>query len=384
MIKPNYESGSIVNLMSSIKNALGGKSVYPLLGGFDFCGVDNKNIVLIVIDGMGYEYLKKYGKESFIYENLKGKITSVFPATTASAMTTFQTGVAPQQHALTGWFMYLKEIDGVSIILPFTSRGDNLKLSVRGIKYEDIYNERNFFEDLEVNSYSIKHKNYANSEYSLAVSKGAKKLSFTSLNGLFKQINNALSTDEDRKFILAYWDGFDSLCHKEGAGSDVVKKHFVEIDKKLKSFAKTLKNKNTAVIVTADHGVVDTKSRDRVIQLKDHPEFVDTLTMPLSGEPRAVYCYVKPNKIKKFENYVKTKFKKVCEMHKSNDLIGANYFGLYDQNKKLKERVGDYILIMKENYIMKDLVSGERENICIGNHGGTSKEEMFVPLIIVE
>ena len=105
--------------------------------------------------------------------------------------------------------------------------------------------------------------------------------------------------------------------------------------------------------------------------------------MPLSGEPRAVYCYVRPQKIEQFENYVKTKFKKACKMHKSEDLVKNNYFGLFEPNKKLKERIGDYVLIMKDDYIMKDLVLGEKQNIFIGNHGGTSKEEMYVPLIVV-
>jgi hypothetical protein len=105
--------------------------------------------------------------------------------------------------------------------------------------------------------------------------------------------------------------------------------------------------------------------------------------MPLSGEPRAAYCYVRPEKIKQFENYVKTEFKKCCEMRKSEDLIKEKYFGLFEPNEKLKDRIGDYVLIMKENYIMKDLVLGEKRNIYIGNHGGVSREEMFVPLIVI-
>lgn len=105
--------------------------------------------------------------------------------------------------------------------------------------------------------------------------------------------------------------------------------------------------------------------------------------MPLSGEPRVVYCYVKPNKIKQFENYVKTKLANVCEIHKSEELIRKNYFGLYEPNEKLKNRIGDYTLIMKDNFIMKDLVFGEDQNIYTGNHGGVSREEMIVPLIVI-
>src|SRR3989344_2916686 len=121
---------------------------------------------------------------------------------------------------------------------------------------------------------------------------------------------------------------------------------------------KSLKDKKTAIIISADHGLIDTKEKDRIIELKNYPEFLETLALPLSGEPRVAYCYVRPHKIKQFKNYVNTNFKKYCELHKSEDLI-------------------------KENYIMKDLVLGEEQQIFIGNHGGVSKEEMFVPLIVV-
>lgn len=381
MNKPNYQNGSIVNLMASIKKALGGKSNYEPLKSFDVSNI-SKNVVLLIIDGLGYEYLIKCGKGSFLHKNLKGKMTSVFPATTASAMTTYSTGLAPQQHALTGWFMYLKEIGAVSVILPFTTRAGDLKLSTGKVKYKDIYNEKSFFEGLKATSISIKHKAYINSEYSCLVDRGAKKLPFANLNEFFKQINKALRITRNRKFVLAYWAKFDSLCHEKGTNSQEVKKHFNKLDEKIKILAKSLKN--TTIIISADHGLIDTKEKNKIIELKNHPQFVETLALPLSGEPRIVYCYVRPRKIKQFESYVKTKFKKCCEMHKSDDLIKNNYFGLFEPNKKLKERIGDYVLIMKENYIMKDFVLGEKQNIPIGNHGGVSKEEMFVPLIVIK
>lgn len=384
MYLPNYKDGSIVNLMSSIKKAFGGRSLYQPLKNFDIADISKKNIVLIIVDGLGYEYLLKYGKESFLYKNLRGKITSVLPSTTASAMTSFATGVAPNQHALTGWFMYLKELGIVASILPFESRAGNFKLEEGKIRYTDIYNEKSFFEDLKVNSISIKHKDYVNSECSLLTTKGSKRIPFSNLSGFFKQINSSLDINKSRKFIFAYWAKFDSICHRKGTDSKEAKKHFEMLDKKIASLAKSLKNKNTSIIITADHGLIDTKEKSRIIKLENHLKFVETLSMPLSGEPRFVYCYAKPSKTKQFENYVQTKFKDACSMHKSSGLIKKNYFGLFEANEKLKDRVGDYILIMKENYIMKDLVFGEDRNIFIGNHGGTSKEEMFVPLIIIK
>ncbi|MDO8667494.1 MAG: alkaline phosphatase family protein [bacterium] len=381
MNKPNYKNGSIVNLMASIKKCFNGKSNYEP---FEDLDIYDKNIILIIIDGLGYNYLMKHGRESFLYKNLKGRMTSVFPSTTAAAMTAYSTGLAPAEHALTGWFMYLKEIGTVVKILPFATRAGDFKLEQGKIKYKDIYDEKSFFSDLKVTSISIKHEDYINSEYNRLVEKGAKKLAFSDLNGFFKQINKALRINKKRKFVFAYWGKFDYFSHRKGTDSQEVKKHFDGLDKKIEKLAESLKNKNTTIIVSADHGLINTREKDKIIELKDHPKFVETLAMPLSGEPRVAYCYVRPNKVRQFENYVNTVFKNCCEMHKSEDLIKNHYFGLFEPNKKLKDRIGDYILIMKENYIMKDFVLGEKRNIYIGNHGGVSDEEMFVPLVVIK
>lgn len=379
---PNYKDGSIVNLMSSIKKSFGDKSTYAPLKSFDIKKISNKNIILLVIDGLGYEYLKKYGKDSFLYKNLKQKITSVFPATTSSAMTSFSTGVAPQQHGLTGWFMYLKEIGTISVILPFTSRAGGFNLEQK-VKYEDIYNQKSFFEGFRAASFSLRHKNYFNSAYSLLTSKGSKNMAFFNLSDFFKKIENTIKKGKKRKIMLAYWAEFDSICHNNGIDSKKALRHFIELDKKIEKLSKSLKNNNITIIVTADHGQINTKEKNKIIKLEKHPELAETLSMPLSGEPRTVYCYVKPQKVKQFEKYVKTKLASACKLYKSDDLIKKKYFGLHKPNEKLKDRIGDYTLIMKDNFIMKDFVLGEIKKVNIGNHGGVSKEEMFVPLIVI-
>ena len=117
---PNYKGKSIVNLMSSISNSFGKKHKYSELISLNSDELKKfKNVVLIVIDGLGYNYLKKQ-KDSFLLENLKSNITSTFLSTTACANTAFLVGYPPQQHALTGWEINLKEIGTITKILPFT------------------------------------------------------------------------------------------------------------------------------------------------------------------------------------------------------------------------------------------------------------------------
>jgi predicted AlkP superfamily pyrophosphatase or phosphodiesterase len=385
MYLPNYKDGSIVNLMSSISGAFGSRAKYKPLKILNPSELKSKNIILIVIDGLGYDYLMNHKKDNILKQNLKGKMTSVFPSTTAAAIPVFLTGVPVQQHALTGWFMYLKEIGAVSTILPFITRVNPYPLSESGVNPKKIFTEKSFFDKIKVTSYFIQDETIAYSDFSLSHKGKSKLLPFkkSSLNSFFRQIKKAIKSSNRRKYIYAYWSDFDSMCHAYGTKSTKTNKHFSEINKKLESFIKSIEKTDTTVIVTADHGFIDS-DKSKLIDLKKHPKLADSIIIPLCAERRLAYCYVRPSKTKQFEDYVENNLKHACYLYKSNDLIKKNYFGLFKPNKKLFDRVGDYTLIMKENYVIMDSILGEKRSFHIGNHGGVSKQEMYVPLVIIK
>jgi hypothetical protein len=78
---------------------------------------------------------------------------------------------------------------------------------------------------------------------------------------------------------------------------------------------------------------------------------------------------------------MKTSLDYCCDIFKSGELIAKGAFGLHEPHRMLKERLGDYVIIMKNNYILKDTLLNEDRNPLFGNHGGLSKEEMYVPLV---
>ena len=383
MYLPNYKDGSIVNLMSSISKSFGVKNRYNPLKLLPPQELNKaRNVVLLVLDGLGYEFLKK-NKNSYLKRALTGRITSVFPPTTATAITTFATGVAPQQHAYTGWFMYLNEIRLVSKILPFVPRAGGPVLTKLGLKIETVLPEQNFASKIKAKTYFIIQKYLSGSEFTRNASKRSKLMEYNTLAGLFSQLRKAIKSGNQRKYIYAYWPKFDSLAHMYGINSKQIERHFMELDAKIKKFVNSLKNTNSAIIITADHGLIDT-TKNKMLMLKTYPKLSECLILPFCGDSRTVYCYVHPSKIKQFEKYVKNKLGKVCWLRKSSEMIRKNYFGLFKPSSKLFDRVGDYALIMKENYTFKDKLPNERREIHIGNHGGVSKEEMFVPLIAIK
>jgi len=378
MIYPDYQH-CIVNLTSSILKAFNINSPYSQLEELGDLK-KYKNIILLLVDGLGYEYLQKNGKDSELNKHCLNKITSVFPSTTASATTTLETGVAPQQHAITGWFMFLKEIGVLAKILPFKSRYGGVNFTNDNIHRKDIFTEKRIVNKIKSPGYII----YPNHIIDGKVNKESKNLlSYKNLNGLFLQIKKTIKSSNKRKYIYAYWDKFDALCHENSCASNKVNNHFWQLNKKILSLSKSLKGTNTTLIITADHGLIDTVEESKIILLKNHPRLIETLTMPLSGEPRVAYCYVHPQKTQQFEEYIKNNLDYCCEMYKSIDLLNKGVFGLFETNKKLIDRIGDYVLVMKENYIIKDFLLAEKKECHVGNHGGTSKEEMYVPLVVI-
>jgi len=120
MVNPDY-TNSIVNVSSSIMKSFGLKPLYAPLKELNDIG-EYENVILLIIDGLGNEFLKKNGKNSFLQKHFVKPVTSVFPSTTSAATTALETGFASQQHGVMGWFMYLKKQDVIFAPWSFNPR----------------------------------------------------------------------------------------------------------------------------------------------------------------------------------------------------------------------------------------------------------------------
>ena len=375
---PNYKDGSIVNLMSSILNSYGAESGYGELKFLPSSDLKSKkNIVLIVLDGLGYNYLMSH--KSYLAEHVKGRITSVFPPTTASAITSFFTGLSPKEHGVTSWFMNLSEIGVVGAPLRFSTRAGKINLDGCGLDLKDILNLEPVFKNMPVASYQVIKSGLEKSQYTINF-KSKKIFGEKKIKSFFSRINSIVSKNE-KKFVYAYWPDFDSNSHRFGINSFETEKCYDEIVENFKKFMKKINLSETTVIVTADHGLIDS-AKDEFIDVNSHPVMKECLTIPMCGEMRAGYFYVHPRKAKKFVSYVKKNLNKYCDIYTGRELIDKGYYGLFDENPKLEGRIGDYVLIMKKNYLICDTLNEEESNRShIGHHGGISPDEMYVPFI---
>ena len=67
----------------------------------------------------------------------------------------------------------------------------------------------------------------------------------------------------------------------------------------------------------------------------------------------------------------------------SASMIEDGWFGLGEPHPRLRERVGDFALVMQGDYAIRDRIAGEEPFRQVGVHGGVSREEMRVPLVVV-
>lgn len=379
MNRPDY-SHSIVNLMSSIAQGFGADGgPHSPLSELPPGQLAGGPVILLVLDGLGHELLSRF-PDSFLARHQHARLTSVFPTTTASAITTFATAAAPQQHAVTGWFMWLRELGTVAVTLPFTHRCDGQSLRRSGIGPEQVMGAPPLTARLKnVGAHVVSPDYIVDSEYARATAGPARRHGYSGLAELVEQLARLA---RGRRYLYAYWPEIDTLSHRHGPQAPEVARHLAEVDRAVATLAQRLVGRGATLLVTADHGLIATGAQ-RLIDLAHHPRLADTLAAPLCGEPRAAFCYVRPRRERDFVAYIDGELAHCCELWPSEQLLEERLFGHGAPHPRLAERIGDYCLLMKDNYVVRDRLPGEQPFEHYGVHGGLSATELHVPLIIL-
>ncbi len=382
---PDYRGGSIVNLMATLVMALGGGGVdYPMLTTLEPAAIaKRRHVLLLVIDGLGYEHLAQTVAGNTLRRGLRASMTSVFPSTTATAITTFLTATAPQQHGLTGWFTYFSELGSVIAVLPFQDRHGGPGLERNGIDAGRLFDHKPVFDRIPRRSCVVAPERIIDSAFNVAHSGGALRRGYTTLPQFFDIIDKCMNCSTEPTFTYAYWPHLDRLAHEHGIASTQVEMHLDELDAGFSVFINSVRGRDSIVIVTGDHGFIDT-TPEALVSLDAHPALAETLLLPLCGEQRAAFCYVHPDRCTLFEDYVATHLAREATLLRSEQVLRDGYFGVGVPHPRLRDRIGHYVLLMNHNFVIKDWIVGEHRYAHVGVHGGVSNQEMFVPLIVVE
>ena len=388
MRHPDYHGGGIVNLMASLITARGrrveGANAYRDLDLLPASEIeDARHVVLIVIDGLGDDWLNRFSPQGPLADQRVGALTSVFPPTTASAITTYLTGDAPQQHAMTGWYMWLQELGSTLAVLPGTPRHGGADYDGAHLDPGQLFGHRPVFSRLRTASVVVSPQHIARSAYNLAHLGPARLRPFKGLPQMFRAIAETIKRARQPTTVYAYWPGLDSIGHECGIESPQALTHLREIERRLEELTARITGSDTLLLVCADHGQVD-RNPDRVTEISDHPELINCLRVPLCGEPRAAYCYLRPDCASRFEHLFVDLLEKDFTLHRSSELIRSGLFGLHKPHPRLHERVGDYTLIARDDAVIHQRIMAEKPFSQIGVHGGLSAAELMVPLCRLE
>ncbi|MEY6432433.1 nucleotide pyrophosphatase/phosphodiesterase family protein [Thioalkalicoccus limnaeus] len=381
--KPDYQGGGLVNLMSSLIQARGGRSAYPALTTLSVSEIAGiTNLILLVIDGLGAEWLERRAPDGLLSRHRRTTMTSVFPPTTAAAIPTFLTGQAPQQHGLTGWHTWLRELGTVMTVLPGRPRYGGPGYREAGLDPAGLFEAKPLFEQIDASSHVLSPTRIAHSDFNRAYSRGAQIRAADSLTAILREARKIVRRGRGPQYLYLYWPELDRLGHEQGIEGPAAWAHLHEIERAIADFLDDITGSDTLLLVTADHGQLDTTPAEH-IELADHADLADCLILPLCGEPRAAFCYLRPDRIATFLELARGRLDAVAEAHASRDLIAAGLFGSGPVNRRLADRIGDYTLLMRGSYAIHERLLTEEAHTLIGVHGGLSTAELHVPLCLL-
>jgi hypothetical protein len=377
MVRPDYAGNGFVNLVATLVEARGGAPRHPPLACLPTAEVkDATNIVFLIVDGLGDNYLQANGDGGHLVRHRRGAISAVFPSTTASAITTSFTGATPREHGLTGWFTYFSAAACVGAPLPFQRRGERASL---GVAPEQIFVERSLFDGLAVRSIVVSYRPIIDSLYNRHHCGGAERRAYDDLAGFLDETVHAVKSGAQRKLVYAYWPQFDALAHHHGVASTEVAAHFTQLDAMFGELLARLRGTDTLIVLTADHGFIDSPAEDSV---ELPPALASLLRFPLCGERRVAFCHVQEERT--FLHRARELLGERADVRPSRELEDEGWFGTGRAHAHFAERIGDVALVMKGRGTVKDWVSGEPRHLHIGNHGGVSEDEMRIPLVVAK
>lgn len=402
---PSYEDFCLSNVPSTISTFLGLETKRPTLP-LQYISDKNElgniqNVILLVLDGFGYDDWLRSISDRNLFQAVTEKglvfpITTVFPTTTAAALTTLSTGLTPQEHGLPEWYVYMKELDMIVTTLPFSPMGEGGRDTLVGKADPSILlsadTVHSSFANSGVDSISLLPAPITRSTYTKLSLKGSRIVPYYSLADFAVTLRKQLRTREKKTFIYAYWDSIDSSAHVYGPSSD-------ETRAEISSFSSVMKNEflgrldrasaeKTLLLITADHGQIDVSPQDTVY-LNRYPRIVSSFKRSRRGRailpswsPRDAVLYLKEDMIDLVQAALSEALEQKALVLKIDEAIKMGLFGINKPGRRFLDRAGDLLILpRKKNLIWYEHTKGKLFDL-LGVHGGLTKSEVLIPFAV--
>lgn len=405
---PFYEGYCFSNIPSTILKFFGLKTKRTALSSeicYEKIEIEGTTkLILFIIDGFGFNQWLHYHKKheffkKFTQRGVISPITTVFPSTTANAITSVNTGLTPQEHGLPEWFVYFREIDMIINTVHFRPLGSKRQdeLLEMGVNPNILYEGNTLYQTLKkegIKTFTFINESNAYSAYSKLIFKGSTIIPAINISDLIVKLRKHLEKERGSTYCYVYLGSLDSIEHEYGPHTDeyyaelssisfLLERELVEkIDKKTA--------KESLLIITADHGQLNVNPKE-TIYLNRYEKLVEKfqksperkVILP-TGSPRDVFLHVKPDKVHEIRGFLSQKLGEQAEIMETEEAIEKGLFGTGKPKDEFFDRVGNLLILPHKNHTIWYEHPKGRKFDLLGHHGGLNKEEMLVPFAIAK
>ncbi len=376
-VTPDLAGGSIVNLVATLVQHFGiPAGPVPLRDAPALA--DAEVLCLLIVDGLGLGQLRRHLREG-VMPHLGSALasggaelrplTSVFPSTTAAALTSLYTGLSPSEHGRLGYALAVE--GGVAELLGLRDLDSGLPLR----QPEALLRGESLFLPLTakgVDCLSLLPDAIADSPLSRWHAAGSRLLRYRSPGDLPALVRLAGQGPRPR-YLVAYLGDYDLLCHAFGPESKEADRYARYLDRLLRSIRTALPREGARLLVTADHGQRSLRP-ERALALQEVEGFPDLLRRPPAGERTLRYLMLRPG--------AEAAARHLLAGHA--DLVAPRGlpFGV-PADSGILERVGSHVALPMPGVQLLWRYGSFAEEAWRGGHGGLSPQEMEVPLLVL-
>ena len=390
-VKPQYDSHGFAGLPQRVLDYLTGPEK-----------VDS--VILLLIDGFGWRFFEKFQDAAFL-KRMRSvgsieKLTSQFPSTTASELTTIHTGEPVGKHGVFEWNYFEPEVGGVITPLLFSRAGtperDTLKLE--GFKPQRLLPKATFYQRLKrlgIRTTIFQHREYTPSTYSNAVFSGATTHGYKTLPEAMVNLGELLSKQDPPAYFFLYFDKVDAIGHEYGPESPQMTAEIENLLSILESAFPRLVSAHkhrTLLLLTADHGQVETDPKT-TLYINREPRFfgfekylkADPNGRPIvaGGSCRDFFLYIQEEMVDEAQAFLAARLEGLADIRKVADLAREDYFG-QEISPLFRGRAGDLVILPYGRESVWWYEKDKFEQRFYGHHGGLTRQEMEIPLITCE
>ncbi|MBS3904880.1 MAG: alkaline phosphatase family protein [Simkania sp.] len=399
-VKPLYKSYCFSRIPATIRYVLTGQNRELALP-MDVLGEQSDSCdvaILLFLDGFGWRFFEHYLEKSsflqhFVREGTSNKLTAQFPSTTAAHATCIHTGQEVGESGVYEWFYYEPKVDRVIAPLLSSFAGDKKigTLEVAGVEVAALYPQKTLYQQFKeegIHSYILQPINIAHSLYSQAMSRGALYQPYHHLGEALDYAVELVKTAPlgEKRYICLYFGEIDAVGHRHGLFSEEYDQTVIQALARLEErLYKKLQGveKKIAVMVTADHGMIEIDPAKTFYINRELPEIIPYLKKNREGKPiapagscRDFFLHVEESHLREVEMCLKEALGKTTWIVKTSELIQKQFFGSHAPSKDFLSRVGNLVILPHGHESIWWYEKDRFEENFFAMHGGLTREEM--------